>query len=659
MPHSQFLPQIVLILCAALVVAWLFRILRAPSIIGFLVTGLLLGPSGFSLIPHEDVSVLAELGLVLLLFTVGLELSPEPLIRTGRRLVLAGGLQLIVTTGVMASVIHYGGTLSTVQAATIGVAIALSSTAIVLKQLADLRQTDSPAGSIIVGVLLLQDVAVILVMLLMPMWTGSAAGGWTASVWRGVWSVGGLAAVTILARTVLPYVLKWIVGAGGREFVTLLAVLMACLGAYLAGLAGWSWALGACIAGLLLAETDLRHQLFADILPFRDVFNALFFISMGMLVDLPAVANHLALLVVAVAAFVVLKMFIGAGAVVAAGWPLRIGIQVGMGICTVSEFAYVLLREAGQRELVPQHIVQFMNAAIVGTMLIGTMLVPISSVVAEAVARRVRFRRGQGASETEKCPEGHVIIVGFGLNGHNLARVLAATGVRFRIIEMNRHLAAEARRAGYEVIVGDAAQMPNLMHAGLHGARALVIAIDDKQATRRVIAQAHGARADLFVLARTRYVAEVDELYRLGASQVIPEEFETSIEMFAHLLKELHVPDNVVEAQIAMVRTGRYGMLRGMPSTAVQRRELLEILDVTATQTFLLAAASPAAGKTIRQIDLRARTGATIIAVVRQGKALPNPTAETRLEAGDVLVLVGSHQQLDQAKAAMAAPMTA
>ena len=348
MPHTGFLSQAVLIFGAALIVARLFNVFRAPAMIGFIFTGLLIGPSGFRLIPHDDVALLAELGLVLLLYTVGLELSAEPLIRTGKRLIVAAVIQLGVTAAVTTVCMMLFRPVGFAQSLVVGLAIALSSTAIVLKQLGDLRQTDSPAGSIITGVLLLQDVAVILIMLLMPLFAGQKEGDWTTAALRGVLSVGGLVVVTVLARTVLPYVLKWIIGTGSREFLTLLAVLMACTGAYLAGLAGWSWALGACIAGLLLAETDLRHQLFADIMPFRDVFNALFFISMGMLVDLPAGAGHLGLLCVAVVGVVLMKLLVASLSVIFAGWPLRLGIQVGMGLCTVSEFAYVLIREANQ-----------------------------------------------------------------------------------------------------------------------------------------------------------------------------------------------------------------------------------------------------------------------------------------------------------------------
>ncbi len=650
MHETLFLKQTVIIFGGALIVAWLFRVLRAPAIIGFLFTGLLIGPSGLALIPQSDVSQFAEIGLLLLLFTVGLELSPEHLLRSGPQIITASLIQMLATIAIAALVIKLGYTASFTACLVIGIAIALSSTAIVLKQLADLRQTDSPAGSIITAVLLVQDIFVILVMMILPMFVASANTSIASALGRGALAIGGLVATTLIVRKFLSPLLRWLIGPGARELVTLLAVLMACAGAYLAELVGWSGALGACIAGLLLAETDLRHQLFADILPFRDVFNALFFISMGMLVDLPAVAPHLPFIAGAIVFIIFLKATIAALAVRTAGWPPRLAIQVGLGLCTVSEFAYVVAREAAQLELISPNWLKVLIAVTVGTMLFGAMLVPSSDRIAAALTR------GKGPTTASKSTASaahamhHVIVVGYGLNGHNLAAVLRQTKVPYCVIEMNRYLAARARKDDCHVIVGDAAQLSILIHAGLSDARALVIAIDDQHATRRIVAQAHHARPDLFILARTRYLSELDVLYKLGAAQVIPEEFETSIEIFAHVLKEFRIPDNIIENQILMIRSGRYGMLRGLPTTSRQRSEVLQMLDATATQTYLIPAASPACAHSMKDLDLRAKSGATVIAIVRGGKPLTNPAPDTLMQEGDVLVLVGSHQQLDTAK---------
>ncbi|GMU32200.1 MAG: cation:proton antiporter [Planctomycetia bacterium] len=659
MHGSSFLTQAAVLFGAALCIAWLFRIFRAPAIIGFLFAGIVIGPSGLQLIPSEAVEQFSELGLVMLLFTVGLELSPEPLIRSGRRLLVAAGIQ-IALIGVVAYAVgqflHYS---SSAESLVLAAAVSLASTAIVLNQLSQQGETNSVGGTLVTGILLLQDVFVILLMLFLPLVAAGTGAGWQEATLRGVLSVAMLGVVTMIARWVVPRVLQTILRYGGRELLTLFAVVMAITGAWLAGLAGWSWALGACIAGLILSQTDLRHQLSAEIMPFRYVFNAVFFISMGMLVDLSTIAPQAAMIGAAIVVILIAKCLLTTAAVRLAGWPLRLGIYSGIGLCTVSEFGYVLAREADRLGILSDgHLNQF-TALIVGTMMFGAFFFPLAGRLSMAVHQRLA---GGTDSEIEVSSHAlemkdHVLIVGFGLNGQNLAKVLKATGIPFIVIEMNSRLAQVARDASNRVLVGDAARHAILDYAGLSSARAMVIAINDQDATRRIVAQARSRRPDLYVLARTRYISELEHLYRLGAHQVIPEEFETSIEIFAHVLKHFGIPDNVIEAQITMIRAGGYGMLRGRPAAGEGRSDLLSLLEATATQTFMLESDSPAASKTIREMDLRANTGVTIIALVRGGRPQTNPSPDTKMEAGDVLVLVGGHKQLDKAKAILSAPL--
>ena len=653
MHDTDFLSQTVLLFGAALVVAWLFRVVRAPAVIGFLVAGVTIGPSGLGLISSDAVSQFAEIGLILLLFTVGLELSPTPLIRSGRRLVFASVLQIIATIALAAATIHVFSDMPKMACLILGVAVALSSTAIVLNQLSERRQTESTGGAITTGVLLIQDVFVILLMFFVPVLGATAGADWRSSAVRGVLSVGGFAVAVFGARFILPFALQLVIRWGGRELITLFAVVMAAAGAWLAGLAGWSPPLGACIAGLLLSQTPLSHQLFAEIVPFRDVFNAIFFMSMGMLVDLPVVADHLHLISLAIVVTLVLKSLLAGGAVVAAGWPMRFGLYVGLGLCTVSEFGYVLAREADRLGILPEGVIAHIVAYMVGTMMLGAMIFPWADRIADRMSRWWRPRQvlppTAPGDELLAVVTEHVIIVGYGLNGQNLARVLRATKIPYCVIEMNHALATLAREEGDRVLVGDAARIQILEYAGVDSARALVIAINDQQATRRIVAQARAARQDLYILARTRYTTDLDALYSLGAQEVIPEEFETSIEIFSHVLKHLGIPDNVIQAQVTMIRSGRYGMLRGRPA-AVRPADLIGLLEATATQTYLLESGSSACGRTIRDIDLRAKCGAMIIAVVRSGKPLTNPAADFQFQPGDVLVLVGGHKQLDEAK---------
>ncbi len=652
MSDSPFLGQIAILFSTAVAVSWLARVARAPSIIGFLFTGILIGPSAFGWIESESVEQFAELGLVLLLFTVGLELSPAPLLRTGRNLLKATGLQMGATGGAGALCAWLVLGLPPSAALLAGLALALSSTAISLKQLSDRGEVSTVMGSVTTGVLLLQDVIVIAVMTLLPL---AAGGGETArSPWIAIASFAGLAAIIFAARYVLPVVIHQVRGRGGQELIPLFAVMMAGGGAWLASLAGWSPALGACIAGLLLAGADIRHQLVSEITPFRDVFNALFFISVGMLVDVDEAVDKAWIFAVAVGATVVLKTLLTAGAVRVSGWPGRISWRAGLGLCTVSEFAYVLLHQAQTGGLITPEFLQSFVVYLVGTMMAGALAFPIGLAALDRLAARHGDGTGEDADDAE-AEEGplreHVVIVGYGVTGSNLARVLKSTHIPFCVVELNQAAVREIQAAGAPVIIGDAARAGILRHAGLRHANALVVAINDQPATRRIVSLARAASSTIHIVVRTQYVAELEQLSRLGANVVVPADFEASVRIFSHVLEKLGVPRNILAAQIAAVRAGGYGVFRGKSSSSQESLEdLLKVIQISATQTFFLPEASPACGRTLRELDLRNQTGALLIAVVRDRKPVTNPEANFRLEANDVLVLVGAHAQLTEAR---------
>jgi CPA2 family monovalent cation:H+ antiporter-2 len=661
MEHA--LTAILVLFGAAWLAAWLMRTLGAPAILGFLIAGIIIGPSVLNLIGRHEVHFFAELGLVLLLFVVGLELSPGPLLRMGGRLLIAAALQMAATTAVAAGLLYGLGLLGPVPAFIVGAAVALSSTAVMINYFADRGESDSPASAVATVIALFQDCAVILLLIALPLFShrgGQEPGG---ALRAAGFALGALVVISIAARAILPVIVR-LFGrrAGSRELMTLFAIVMACAGAWLASLANWSWGLGSFVAGLLLSQTDLRHQIRAEITPFRHAFNALFFISIGMLVELSLFREHAGLLAVAIVGVIVLKTLIAGGAILLSGWPARLAITSALALATISEFAYILGQAARELGLLPPQALATLIACLVGSMVLGALLLPFTPRLAAAADRRLdrlRFRKPPPAGlPQEGLLDNHVIIVGYGVNGRNLARVLRATRIPYTVVEMNPSNVVQARSDGAPAIVGDATRASILLQAGLQRARALVVSIADQEPTRRIVAQARAARPDLYIVARTRYLSELDALYRLGARQVIPEEFETSIEIFAHVLKEFGIPDNVIDQQIMLVRAGRYRMLRGLPTDPARRAEWLQILEAAVTQVFLLLAGSPAVGRTIREFDLRARTGVTIVALTRGGKAIPAPSPELRLQTADVLVLVGTHKQLDHARQLLETPTT-
>ncbi|MFM1920297.1 MAG: hypothetical protein RLZZ303_1931 [Candidatus Hydrogenedentota bacterium] len=646
----ELISQVAILFGTALAVSWAFRYLRAPSVIGYLITGIIIGPSALSLINEEQVASFSEIGLVLLLFIIGLELSPKPLLEAGPRLMVATVLQLTLTALPPALLGYYLGGQGVVGAFVLGAAVSLSSTAITLKVLLDRKEVSSAMGNISTGILLLQDVYVMVLMLLIPMLAVASGGDWGPELLKSGMGLAGMVVIVLAMRYALPIILRQVSYRGGPELLTLLGVVMAAGGAWSAELFGWPPAIGACIAGLLLAQADERHQLVADISPFRDVFNALFFISLGMLVQLDVVMTNARLLLLAIGATLVLKSLITAAAVRIGGWPNRLALQVGLALCTVSEFGYVLASVADHAGLFGEAMLSILIPYAVGTMLFGAVLVPMSGSLSLWL-----LGREADTGEAEEGPEGHVIIVGFGVTGENLSRVLNATHIPFEVIEMNPILVSRAKQAGGHVVVGDAARMSILHEARVGHARALVIGINDIPATRHIVAQARALRKDLYIIVRTPFASEVEPLYKRGASMVIPSDFEVSIKIFAQVLTELGIPDNVIQAQIASIRAGGYGVLRGLESRRAEHLdELLEVFRTTSTQTFYVRDDSPASGCTLGQGNLRAKTGVNIIAVVRNGKAETNPGADYVIETGDVLVLLGTHAQLNEARTYLA-----
>lgn len=663
MHSADLLQQSAILFGTALIAALAFRFIKAPSILGYLCTGILIGPSVLHMVSEEEVESFAEFGLVLLLFVIGLELSPQHFLHAGKRLLTMTAVQIGGTVvAALACLMLFTG-MATTPALLLGIAVSLSSTAIVLKTLSDRDEIRIPAGHISTGNLLLQDVFVIVLMLMFPLFTRSSGATASSSIFQALVGLVSMILAVIAVRMLLPKLLAGLGRHGGPELLTLFAVFMAFGGAAFAHLIGWPLALGSCMAGILLAQADVRHQLVAEITPFRDTFNALFFISLGMLVDMDYVMEHPFELVGIVAAILIGKTLVNVAAVTIAGWPLRVGVQAGIGLCTVSEFGYVFAREANSAQLLDVKVLDSLIPIIVGTMMAGAALLPLSGAISRAVERLLLRDRGTG-DDGQGGEDGvaRVLVVGYGMNGKNLCRVLQATHIPCCVLEMNPLLAREGRDHGLDVFVGDGTRQRILAEAGLTGARALVIAVNDRRATRRMVAQARSLRPEIPIIVRTDHIDELEPLLGAGATMVIPADFEVSIKLFATVLNEFRVPDNIIQAQIASVRAGGYGLLRDETvELSNNMQELLEVFRLTATKTYYIGEDSAAAGKTIAELNLRARSGVTIIAVVRGGKPATNPSATFDLQLGDVLVLVGSHAELDRAQACLniAEPETA
>ncbi len=650
MGTGSFLQDLVVTLTAALLVLLPSRRLRLPSAVGFMLTGILIGPGGFRLVsdPHH-VEILADIGVAVLLFMLGLEFSLARLKEIWRAFLVAGPLQVVGTITAIAALLlllPVGATLP--KAIFAGMLIALSSTAMILRLLGERGETNAPQGRLLLGILLFQDVAIVPMLIAAPILAGTSRLAMGPGLLLGV---GAIVALFLLARYGMPRLVNAVIRSGVRELYVMMAVAV-CLGASLiTGALGLSPALGAFLGGLLVSESEYSHQVVAEILPFRDLFSSVFFISIGMLLA-PAVLLSMA---GPVGGWLVLSMAVKAlvaGLIVRLlGFPLRIAVIVGISLAQVGEFSFVLARIGLEQGLLSADQNQQFIAVAVISLILTPFLLKGAAWAGEhmgmgSVAAAPPAAKGESA---ERPLRDHVIVVGYGVNGRNVARVLREVGVPYVVLELDTAIIRRAREGGERVQFGDVSRPEGLRDCGVDRAAVVVLAISDPAATRFGVHQARQSNPRVYIIARTRLVAEVKELYRLGADEVIPEEFETSIAILARVLRRFHVPANVVRLQEQALRQEGYSFLRGSDITGSLMTSVTRMIAGATTDTYYLDPGSPAVGKTLAELDLRGRTRALVIAAVRDGKHTLGPEADFLFQAGDILVLVGDHQSLDAA----------
>ena len=661
-----FLLDLVVVLGAALVVLLASRVIRLPTVLGFMLTGMLIGPYGLALIgdPHQ-VETIADLGVTLLLFVIGLEFSLARLKEFARAFALGGPLQVALTMGAVYLLLV--GPLGGPAAFLAACLVSLSSTAMVFRLIADRAEFASPQGRVMTGILLFQDLAMVPMIALVPALAGTS--GALAAGPRILLGVAVAGAAFVAARYVMPPLLALVARSGIKELF-LIGGVFTCLGAAGATSAlGLSAALGAFLAGIIVSESEYSHHIAAEILPFRDLFNSLFFVSIGMLIDLGFVVSDPVRIARLSVGILALKTVATAACVVAIGYPLRIAVIAGLGLAQIGEFSFVIGRLGRDAGLLGADAYQLFLASAVVTLGATPFLMALAPRTGAGIASllpgprwlgRLRLRR-LALEETPPTEDagltGHVVIVGYGVNGRNLARVLKAVGIPYLVLDLDGSVVRHARFLGEEqIFLADATRPETLSRAWVQTAAAVVFAIADPEATRRGVKLVRGISASVPVLVRTRLVGQVEELRRLGANEVIPEEFETSIALFARVLKLLHVPTNVVRNQEMVLRSEGYEFLRGTDLTGEALTRITTLLAAGTTDSFLVEPGSPAAGRTLSDIALRPRTGASVVAIVREGRPTVSPGADFLIEAGDVLLIVGDHAAVDRAFEELAAP---
>jgi len=659
MEHVLVLKDLAVIFTISLIVILAFHRFKIPALPGFIVAGVLVGPNGLGLISDvQRVEGLAEVGVILLLFTIGIEFSLERLREMGRQVLVGGGAQVGLTIGGAAAVAAALGQHWQV-ALFLGCLVALSSTALVLKGLTDQGEIDTPHGRLATGVLIFQDLCVVPIMLALPFLAGRASGGVAGLALALGKAAAIVLCVAVLARTVVPRMFAVILKTRSRELFLIAVILLGTLTALATAEAGASLALGAFLAGLVISESDYGHQALAELLPFRDVFISLFFVAVGMLVDFSFVRDHPGLTLGAVALVLAGKTLLGAVGPALLGYAGRVALHAGLLVSQLGEFSFVLAKEGRTLALLSERMYQGFLAIAVFTMLLTPFLLMGGAHLIDALEWLIPldrllpgFRPRSIVAAAQPLTD-HVIIVGYGLNGRNLAAALRSIRAPYVIAELNAQTVRQARDRGESAFYGDATREEILRALGVERARMLVAAISDPAATRRMVRIARGLNAGLHIIARTRYVVEIPELLRLGANDVIPEEFETSIEIFARVLSHYGATRADVERLVDQIRASHYDALRGgvYPTLGA-----VAGVPQMAMERIRLRADSALLGRTIAHSGLRTKTGALILSVRRGNADISNPDPKFRLAADDVLLVVGQPDQLRAATELLTLP---
>lgn len=649
----HFLEEITIIAIVSVLVTVVLGRFKLPVVAGLVLSGALVGPHGFSLASDlEAIELIAEVGVVFLLFTIGLEFSLKRLKNIFKQVALGGLLQVsataLVTTGVAVWL-----NVPTEEAIVYGFVFALSSTALVLRTLNERNELDAPHGRFIVGTLIFQDLCIVPMVLIIPI---LSQGLDNPDSWKQLGLAMGKAIIVVVAlfvvsRKLVPVLFR-VVSAQRSNEVFILTVLCLCIGtAYLTSLTGLSLALGAFLAGMIVADTDFRHRAMGDILPLRDVFVSFFFVSIGMFFDFGLMLEKPLLTGLLLLAFLFGKGLIATISATLMRFPPRAAWLAGVGLAQFGEFSFILLQVAGKEGVVdPTTVAPILNAGIISMFLTPLMVykAPHFTAGERALDPLAKLLRSRSADELEEKTVGHsdhVIIIGYGLSGQLLAASLRSLSIEVIVLEMNADNVAKGKDRDDPVYYADATSEEALGHAHLESARAVVVMINDHKAAERVLATINRLSLKTPVFVRSQYVSEIDDFKKFDPAGMVACEIEGGLEILSRVLRQLEIPRNLILREIEIARSQTMHSDRIFEEAPLPLSEHLGLKELT-VESILLEVGSRAEGKSPRELDLAEKTGVLIIAVKRGDELLLHRLADSTLLSGDVVYCIGQMADL-------------
>lgn len=637
--------DIALILVAAFLGGLIAQRLGLPLILGYVVAGVLLGSDtgGPTVGEIHDIELLAEIGVALLLFAIGLHFPLSKLAPVWRVALIGTSIQMALTIAFGYGLGRFLG-LGWTEAVWFGALLSVSSTAVVLKTLSEQGVTNTLASRVIIGILVVQDLAVVPMIIFLPR-LGNIGEGFSELAITGLEATLFIAGMALFGARILPWLMARIASWNSRELFLISVVAIGLGVAYLTYLLGLSFAFGAFVAGMVLSRSDYSHQALADIGPLRDVFAMLFFVSVGMLIDPTFLFENAAVVAAVVLLLLVAKGLILGGVTRAFGYGNIAPFAVGLGLFQVGEFSFLITREGLNTGAVSQETYSIALTTAVITM----SLTPFASRLAPVLYRRWRKRFPQEPMTTFNLPEGgledHIVIAGYGRVGRFVTRLLHLLDQRFVVIDSNPAQADDSREAGLPTIFGDAAAEPVLEAAGVAKARLVIVTVPDPVAVRLVVERTRHLNPGVHVVARSATPDQLEELGRLGVYEVVQPEFEAGLELGRQALMHLGISASDIQRFSDQVHRELYAPITDRSADGELLSRLRRTARMIETEWVRLSEDSVMIGKTIGDLRIRSSMGASIVAIMRDDEMLPNPGPETVFEAGDVVGALGTPDQ--------------
>lgn len=627
--------------------------LKIPSIVGFLLTGVLVGPHGLGLIQNvDDVDILAEIGIILLLFSVGMEFSLKKIFEY-RRFFVIGGLTQILLTVLVGFSIGLLFQRSTGESLFLGFILSLSSTAITLRLLDEKSENDSPHGRLTTGILIFQDIVAIPMMLLIPFLGGAGSHIDSKLVTTAAAGIIILVAILFAATKVVPRLLYYIAKTRSRELF-LMSVLTICFSvAWMTSSMGLSLSLGAFLAGLIISDSEYRHEAISDILPFQDVFTSLFFVSIGMLLDMGFVMAQPFLILFLSVGVLLFKTLTGSVAGIVVGMPLRTSLLAGLALSQIGEFSFVLAKTGANYGLTDDYRYQLFLAVSLLTMGLTPTLISWSNRIANlAMALPLpSFLKTGLRPEKQKqklVHKNHIIIIGYGLSGKNIALAAKEAHIPYVILEMNPETVKQEKLKGESIYFGDATHGAVLKHVFVENASAAAVVINDFVAARRIVEVLREMNPNLYIVVRTHYFEQIHTMYQLGANEVIPDELGSSVEIFTRILNLFQIPKNQIENVVNRIRDSSYGKLNALYRNVSTLYDLKFGFNDLEVESYRIPENCQFQGKSLKELNLRGTYGISVVSIKRENNPINTIDAETQICVDDVLTVVGDKERLQK-----------